>query len=160
MELAVEHGFVADELDEALLGRQGADEGSARLAEAVVPLGGFELALEASDLGGVVVDDLLLGLREGVVEVRAGEAEAVQLLEERVARACLPALERVRVFAGGKTGEEDVGAGGRFGWAVGREAVLGGEAVEGGKQQCESVGVGENGVVRGKEGLREPVLLQ
>ena len=100
VELAVEHGFVADELDEALLGGQGADEGSARLAEAVVPLGGFEFTLEAGDLGGVVVDDLLLGLRESVVEVRAGETGAVQLIEERVARVCLPAFQRVRGFGG------------------------------------------------------------
>ena len=98
--MAVEHGFVADELDEALLGGQGADEGSARLAEAVVPLGGFEFTLEAGDLGGAVVDDVPLGLSEGVVEIRAGEAGAVQLIEERVARVCLPAFQRVRGFGG------------------------------------------------------------
>ena len=104
------------------------------MAEAVVPLGGFEFTLEAGDLGGAVVDNVPLGLSEGVVEIRAGEAGAVQLIEERVARVCLPAFQRVGGFGGDEACEEAVGGGGWWGWLVGGEVPVGGEVVEGGKQ--------------------------
>ena len=113
VDLAVEHGFVADELEEVVLGRERIGEDAAGTTETLVTLGGFEPSFQVGDFATKVLNQSFLGVAEGLKKLRIVAAGVFEVLEEFGAGLGLGAWGGWLGLASDEEGPDDLGVDGR-----------------------------------------------